>query len=343
MSLFKTLEEITQIPGISGREEKVREYIISRIKGKCQYDIDSLGNIIAFKEGKKRPKNKLFFSAHMDEVGFVVTGVTDEGFLNFTTVGGIDNRVIFGKAVQVGENLIPGIIAGKPIHLSDSNDLESAPDPDKIVVDIGAKDKEDALKHVQLGDYIIYHGPYMQMGDKTIVAKAFDDRAGCAMLLDIIDGDIEYDCTFGFTVQEEIGCVGGETAAYQVNADIGVVVESTTASDIGGVKKDRHVCSQGKGPVISFMDRGAIYDTGLYNYTMETAKNNGIPCQPKAGVFGGNEARVIQTARAGARILAVSLPTRYLHSPSNTLNTDDVENTRKLLEILIKELAEYKA
>lgn len=337
--MIQTLEELSQLPGISGQEHAVREYLCKRLEGHCDYSVDPLGNIIVFKKGLKPAIKKLLFSAHMDEIGFVVTGIHKDGYLHFAKVGGIDDRVIFGKVVQIGPNGIPGVIAGKPVHLVKDSELTDPPPANKLLIDIGAKSKEEAEKLVQPGDAVVYYGPFDRMGEHTIIGKAFDDRAGCAMLLNMIEGEIPYDCWFSFTVQEEIGCVGGEAAAYTVNPDIGIVVESTTASDIGGVDEDCKVCYQGMGPVLSFKDRGAIYDIKIYHRILKLAEQKNIPCQSKLGAFGGNEARAIQTSRGGSRIVAVSLPTRYLHSPSNTLDVRDIDSTRKLLEEILADLA----
>lgn len=340
MNILENLEKLSAISGISGQEDAVREYIIGKIQGKCEHKVDALGNIIAFKKGANTPQNSIYMSAHMDEVGFIVTSISDEGLLRFDTVGGIDSRVVFGKNVLVGKNQVAGVIGGKPVHLLKSEERNTPAELDKLFIDIGAVDKDDAEKHVNIGDGVVFDSQFIKLGEHNIVGKAFDDRAGCAILIDLIETELDYDVTFGFTVQEEIGCVGGQTAAYGVNADIGVVVEATTASDIAGVDENKQVCKQGHGPVISFMDKGAVYDKKLFDLTMDTAKSNNIPCQAKLGVFGGNEARVIQTARSGASIVAVSLPTRYIHSGSNSLDIRDIASTRKLLQVLLKELAE---
>jgi len=174
----------------------------------------------------------------------------------------------------------------------------------------------------------------METGDGSIVAKSLDDRAGCALLVELMKTTLPYDCRFAFTVQEETGCTGAVTAGYTTAPDISIVVESTTASDIAGVSSDKQVCVLGGGPVISFMDRGAVYDSELYNVALQTAKDIGVPAQPKTGVFGGNDSRSIQTARDGAKIMAVSMPCRYIHSPSNMLRVSDIHHTQDLLKAL---------
>lgn len=340
MNIIETLKELTDIPGISGQEYLVREYIISKIEGKCEYFVDPLGNIIVFKKGENTPKNKIYFSAHMDEVGFIVTDITDDGNLRFATSGGIDSRVILGKHVEIGEKRIPGVIGGTPIHMLKKDELYTPPKVEDMLIDIGAKDKADAEQHVNIGDFVVYYAPMIEMGDNAIVGKALDDRIGCALMIDLINSELPYDVHFGFTTQEEVGCMGGETAAYTVAPDIGIALEATTASDIAGVEKSGYVTTQGEGPAISFKDRGTTYDMELYRLTLEAAKKAGIPAQAKLGVFGGNEARVIQTAKGGSRVVAISLPTRYIHSPSSVVDKRDIASTRQLIDVLIKEYAE---
>jgi endoglucanase len=171
------------------------------------------------------------------------------------------------------------------------------------------------------------------------MGKALDDRAGCAMLIKLIQSELEYDCTFVFTVQEEIGCVGAKAAAYTVKPDISIVVETTTAGDLAGVAPNKKVCALKNGPVVPFMDRGTVYDRELYDRAHAVANRLGIPCQTKEGVYGGTEGRSIQTAGAGAKVLAVSLPCRYLHSASCLLAQQDMQQELQLLQALIEEFA----
>lgn len=339
MNIIDNIELLSCLPGISGHEEAVRNEICKQLDGICEYEIDTLGNIIAFKKGNNSPKNKLMLSAHMDEIGFIITSIDDDGMLRFDNVGGIDPRVIFGKAVKIGKNSLPGVIGGNPVHQHTNDELLKLVDTDSLFIDIGASSKEEAAEYVSPGDSVVYQADFVEMGNDTIVGKALDDRAGCALMLDLIAQDLEYDCYFVFTVQEEIGCIGAETAAYSLQPDIGIIIETTTASDIAGVPETKHVCHQGKGPVISFMDRGTLYPRDLYSRVFEVAKANNVPCQAKEGIFGGNEARSIQTSGSGSKVVAVSMPARYLHSPSNSLNKTDIENTGKLLKLLINDLA----
>jgi len=333
--MINTIRILTDIPGTSGDEGRVRDAIMEMVSPYADtVQVDPLGNLIAFKKGKRTPKNRLLYCAHMDEVGFIVTFIEDSGLLRFAPVGGIDSRVVVGKAVEVGDNRLHGVIGTKAVHRQSDKEKEDVLPFDKLYIDIGAKDKEDAERHVSPGDRAVFYSGFREFGEGNILAKALDDRAGCALLIELMKSELDYDSYFAFTVQEETGCTGAVTAGYSVDADISVVVETTTASDIAGVGGDKQVCALGKGPVISFMDKGSVYDGELYRLALRAAKDAGIPTQPKAGVFGGNESRSLQVARDGARILAVSLPCRYIHSPSNMLRVPDIGYTRDLLLML---------
>jgi len=337
---LKALKKLSAIPGASGDEARVRDEIISQIKGYCTFTVDPLGNLICDYKGKKRAKSKVLFCAHMDEVGFIITNIEDSGLLRFGAVGGIDDRVVLGKAVLIGERGMYGVIGAKAGHqLKEKEKTEPVP-ADRLCIDIGAKDKQDALSFVKPGDRAVFYSEFTELCENKIMGRAFDDRAGCALLISMIRKKQEYDCTFAFTTQEETGCSGAMTVGYSVNPDISVIVDATTASDIAGVEPKMTVCELGKGAVVSFMDKGAVYDGGLYGLTLDTASGSRIPCQVKAGVFGGNDSRSIQTARGGARVIAVSLPCRYIHTGNCVLDKSDIKNTEKLLNKLLSELCE---
>lgn len=339
MELLALTKELCALPGISGDEGAVTEYITSCIKGYCDYEIDSLGNIIAHKKGKKRPSKTLMLNAHMDEVGFTVCHIGSDGLLRFHTVGGVDAAVTVGRRVRVGRNGVPGVVGTAPIHLVDASAREKDLKPDELYIDIGAESREEAVQLVSPGDSVTFEDDFVRLGEGLIMGKALDDRAGCAMLIHLIQSELEYDCVFAFTVQEEIGCVGAKAAAFGVRPEVSIVVETTTAGDLAGVAPNKKVCALGQGPVVPFMDRGTVYDRELYARARRLAAEKGIPCQTKEGVYGGTEGRSIQTAAAGARVLAVSLPCRYLHSASCVLAEQDMHAELELLKALIEELA----
>ncbi len=336
--MLSLIEALCALPGAPGNEDAVRNYITESIKDYCDYKIDPLGNIIAHKKGKSAAARLLLLSAHMDEVGLIITAVEESGLLKFTALGGVDASVMAGRRVFIGAAGVPGVVGTKPIHLLESEEREKPLKADTLCIDIGAENRENALELVAPGDTATFEPGLTEFGDGLVRAKALDDRVGCALLIELIRGELPYDCTFAFTVQEETGCIGAKAAAFGVEPDIGIAVETTTAGDIVGTAPARRVCSLGRGPVISFMDKGTIYDRGLFDTAVAVARKRDIPFQVKEGVFGGNESRSVQTAAAGARVLAVSLPCRYLHSPGSVLAKKDLQPTLTLLRGLIEKL-----
>ena len=339
MTTFELVKSLCDIDGVSGNEEQVREYIESLVKDHCECRTDARGNLICFKKGKKTPAKKIMLSAHMDEVGFVVTGIDDDGFLLFSPVGGIDSRVVIGKRVRL-ESGIPAIVGTKPIHMQSADEQNTPLKLSDMYLDIGAKNKEDALESVQLGDHAAFFSNTVLFGNDRIKAKALDDRAGCACLIQLLQQEAEYDFTACFTVCEECGKSGADNAAFSVQPDIAIVVECTTAADVHGVSELNQVVNQGQGPCLSFMDNGCIYDRALFRKGLAIAKENNIPCQVKRAVAGGNDSAVIQVTGAGVKVMAVSMPGRYIHSASNVLKISDIDATTQLLGCLVNNLAD---
>lgn len=330
--------EICALDGTSGDEGAVREYIKSHINAD-EVTTDNLGNLLVFKKGRKTPKNRIMFAAHMDEVGFMVTDITDEGFLRFGAVGGVDPRVVLGRALRFGNGTL-GVVGTKAVHQQSADERKKAPDFSDMLIDIGASSREEAEKHVKRGDCAVFDSDAFVFGDGFIKSKAIDDRAGCLIMMDMINGDPEYDAWYAFTVQEEIGTRGAKAAAFTVAPDIAVVLETTTACDIAGSSGDKRVCELGNGCVVSFMDRATIYDRGLYQLARETADKLGIPNQTKTLIAGGNDSGAIHVSRGGVRTCALSVPTRYLHSPSCVSKLSDIESTAKLANAVLSEFAE---
>lgn len=331
------LKELCLLNGTSGDEAEVRSYIIKQIKDYCTYSVDALGSVIAFKKGKKTPDKKVSINAHMDEVGFIITGITDEGYLRFSKVGGIDRRVCIDRVVTVGSG-VKGVIGDKAFHLLDDDERKKNPSVDKLLIDIGATSRKEAEKVVNLGDFAYFESDYYEFGNGFVKSKALDDRIGCMLMIELIKSELEYDTYFCFNTQEEVGLRGSKCTSYSVQSDIAIVLESTTAADLDGVSGADKVCSLGCGPVISFMDRRTIYDKELYNLAMSLAKENGIPAQTKTAVAGGNDAGSIQFSGKGTRVMAISLPCRYIHSASSVVKLSDIENTRKLLRVLLEKI-----
>ena len=333
------LKELCLADGVSGDESAVRELIISRIKDVCEYRVDNLGSIICFKKGKKTPAKKLMVCAHMDEVGFIVTYIRLDGTLSFGNVGGIDPSVVIGRQVRVGKDRISGVVGSTAVHNLSKEQREKAPKTDSLYIDIGAADRAEAEKYVSPGDCAYFDSEFTDMGS-CIKSKAIDDRAGCAMMTELLHEELEYDTYFVFNVQEEIGLRGATASAYSVAPDYAIVLETTTAADIDGASGAKRVCEVGKGPVVSFMDRHTMYDKELYRLAFDIAEEQGIPCQTKTMIAGGNDAGAIHISGRGVRTMAVSLPCRYLHSPSSVIAGADLENTYKLVKSLIGRIHE---
>lgn len=337
--MFNVLKELCLLNGISGREDEVRNYIIDKISNRedCKYIIDNLGNLIVEKKGENPSKKKAMISAHMDEVGLIVNYITDDGFLKFSKVGGIQTKVLLGRTVKVGT--IVGVIGVKPIHLLESDKKAEIPQNDELYIDIGADSKEQAESLVSLGDAIYFNSEYCEFGKDKIKAKAIDDRLGCAMLLKLIEEPLKYDAVFAFLVQEEIGCRGAGACANFVQPDYAIVLESTTAADIAGVENEKRVCILGEGPVVSFADLSTIYSKTLFDRAFKIAKKNNLPIQTKTVVSGGNDAGAIHKSGVGVKTISVSAPCRYLHSPSCVIDRNDANNMYQLTKLIFEDYA----
>lgn len=333
---MEQLKALCELQGVSGREDAVRNYIIEKIKDKAEVSVDALGNVIAFVKGKTCASKKVMADAHMDEVGFIVHYITPDGMLKFQTVGGIMTGVLLARRVRFSNGTV-GVISSKPIHLLEGDQRDKMPDEESLYIDIGASSYEEASAVVSLGDCAVFDERFEQLGD-LMVSKALDDRAGCAALIDIINGEVEYDFYAVFSVMEEIGH-GARTATFSVNPDYAVVLEATTAADIAGVAEDKKVCKVKNGATVSFMDRGTMYDKALFDKTLEIAKENGVKCQIKSYVSGGNNAAGIHQTGDGVKTVAISVPCRYIHSASCVASEEDVTSVRDLARAVIMKMA----
>jgi len=341
-NIIDEIKTLSLINGTSGDEKEVRSYICSQLDNidSVNYSVDKLGNIIGFKKGNKKPKNKVMLAAHMDEVGFITTFITDDGFIKFAPVGGIDVKAAIGKPV-VFQNGTNGVIGLKAIHLQKQEERDNLPKFEDLYVDIGARDKSDAQNFISLGDNFYFKSEFFEYGDDFIKGKALDDRVGCAILLKILREEAENELHFAFTVQEEVGLRGAKTAAFQIKPDFAIVLETTTACDISGVSGEKQVCKLKNGVVISHMDMRTIYDKELYVLANNTAKSLDIKAQTKTMVAGGNDSGAIHLSGEGVRTLALSLPTRYLHSPACVINKSDLFDTIALAKEMSKILINY--
>lgn len=336
--MLELIKKLSLLNGTSGREDEVRAFIIDEVKDFADsIETDPLGNLIVFKKGKMTPKNRIMLDAHADEVGFMITNINSDGTLGFERIGGIDKRVMIGRAVTVGDNGINGVIGIKPIHFVKGDDRLAM--PEKMYIDIGADTAQEAEKLVSPGDCAYFNSDFVEFGDGFIKGKALDDRAGCAILINMIKSELPYDMYFNFATGEEVGLGSAGTAAYRINPDYAIVVETTTASDLADVPENKKVCKLGEGAVISFMDRRTIYPKKLFDRVFELAKRDGIKAQVKSAVAGGNNAGIIHKTVGGIKTITVSMPCRYLHSPSCVLKIEDIIESEKIIRALAEDFA----
>ena len=331
--MIELLKQLCSLDGTSGDEGAVRDFVISQIKDYCEYKVDNLGNIIAFKKGRNTPAKKVLIDAHLDEVGLIITHVESNGFLRFKTVGGIDTAALMFRRVLINGKT-PGVIGGKPVHLCDGDERKKLPVADSLYIDIGVSDESAAKQLVSVGDCAVMCSDFAAVGDK-VLTKALDDRVGCLVLIDILKQDAEYDFYASFSVQEEVGLRGAGVVAFSVEPDAAIVIDGTTAADVAGVSPAKQVCQQGKGAVVSFMDGATSYDREYYN----AALGSGIPAQSKTAVAGGNNAGAIHLSRGGVRTVALSVPCRYIHTANSVCDMSDVIAVRDLARYMTDKIA----
>ena len=339
--MLNTLKILCSLSGVSGWEDDVRDYILQRAMDFAdQVETDAMGNLYAFKKGAVTPEKPVMVCAHMDEVGLIVTRIGDDGYLSFDFVGGVDRRVVLGKRVFVGPNAVPGVIGLKPKHLCTADEMEnSVPALDTLYVDIGAESAEEARGLVRPGDRGVFDPYICEFGNGFLKAKALDDRVGCAAMLKLLEQELPLDTWFVFTVQEEVGCRGAGIAAERIRPGHAVILEGTTAADVGGVSKGQEICFLGKGVVIPFMDRGTIAPRDFWERVTSIASKNGIPWQVKEKIAGGTDASAIQRRGTGAKVVTISAPLRNIHSPAGVGKISDMELMPGLCRLVLEDLA----
>lgn len=329
------LKEYTLAFGVSGCEGEIRNIIKRNVESFGVVSIDKLGNLIVHKKGAGK---KVMVAAHMDEVGFIATSIREDGGVKFAPVGGIDVRILLSKRVYFGRTGIKGVIGYKPIHIQSSEERNKPVDLKELFIDIGASSREEAEKYIKIGDYATFESEYIDLGE-YIKAKALDDRAGCAVVTEVLKEDYIHDFYGVFTVQEEVGRRGAAVAAFSIQPDIAIVIEGTTCADIAKDEKD-YVTSPGFGPAISIIDRTSAADGRLIRRIVEVADKNSIPYQYRRGKVGGNDAGSIHRAGEGCITATVSVPTRYIHSPISMINKRDYEDAIKLVKLVLKSIEE---
>lgn len=334
------LKQLTEAVGPSGFEDEVRNLIRENVAPHVDnLYTDVSGNLYAEKS-MTAPGPRILLDAHMDEVALMIVHVEDNGLLRFRPIGGIDPRVLVSKPLRIGSEKRFGVIGAKPIHLQEASERRKPLPMDKLYIDIGAKDKADALAAIRLGDIAVFATEYEEMGDNCVKAKSFDDRAGCAVLVETLKKNFNVPLVGAFTVQEEIGLRGATVAGYRVEPDIAIALEATVCYDIVGAPGHGEGTVLGKGPALTVQDSRTIADRRFLEFMISVAEKNGIPYQLRRIKGGSNDFGAIHTTRGGVVGGGISLPLRYMHAPSQMISLDDYQNTIALVGAVVTSIAE---
>ncbi len=336
--IFEYFNEIGSAFGPSGREDEVRA-VIGAMAGALCDDMwtDAMGSLICRKKGVGKPglKKKILLAAHMDSIGVVVTSIDEKGFLRFANIGGLSKADLINIVVRF-ENGTRGVIS-----CEEKTPLEKAT-LQNLFIDIGATDRDHAKTMVQVGDFAVYDAPRFEQGG-VICGPYLDNRIGCVALLrtmELLPEEVANDLYFAFTVQEEVGLRGAGPAAFAVEPDFAFAVDVTDTGDLPEHKYPMD-CHMGGGPAIKIMDRSTICTPAMVEALEDAAQNLGMTVQREILQFGGTDTAMLQRARAGVQAGAVSIPTRYIHSPSEMCAAQDIEDAAKLLaETIVNVLRE---
>ena len=321
------VKKLVETAGPSGYESEIRAAIQSEVAGLAnETRVDALGNLIAIKGLSDTGGRTVMLSAHMDEIGVIATHVDDDGFIRFTTIGGVRRQTCLGGRVRF-LNGTQGVIGGD--YFEDRNKL---PAFEQMFIDVGAASRAECP--VKVGDMATFDRPFTENNGR-LVSKAMDDRIGVAILIETMRqlGETPHQAAFVFSVQEEVGLRGATTAAYGVDPDIGIAVDVTGTGDTP--KGMKMAVSLGKGPAIKVRDQGMLSDPRVVDWMVRTAEEFGIPYQLEVLELGTTDARAIQLSRAGVPTGCISIPCRYIHAPSEMVDYDDVQNAVRLLVALL--------
>jgi len=326
----KLLQQLTEAFGPSGYEDNIRKLVLAEVKPLAdEIKVDALGNLIARKRPNKVTKDtkKIMIAAHMDEIGLMVSHVDENGFVRFSSIGGVFGKYVLGGRVRF-LNGVQGVIGYDRFEK-----VHEVPSFDKIYIDVGATSKKDCP--VKVGDVAAFDRPFVEMGNR-LVAKSMDDRVGVLVAIETLRAlkSTPHDVYFVFTTQEEVGTRGAGTSAFGVDPDVGIAIDVTSSADTPNAMKMEMVL--GKGPCVKIRDSGALSDPRVVQWMIRTAEKNKIPYQREVLLFGGTDAHAIQLTRAGVPAGCLSIATRYVHSPSEMVDYTDVQNSVKLLAAILR-------
>jgi endoglucanase len=343
MTLIEILEDLSNACGVTGREQEIASLMRKYLKPYVdEVKEDKLGNVIGIREGEKHAR-KVMLAAHMDEIGLLVKTITKEGFLYFVKVGGIDDRILPAQKVIIHAENGPlhGIIGSRPPHIQKIEERQKVISYDELFIDVGAKSLEEAQKMgVKIGDTASFDVRFAKIGKNVVIGKAFDDRIGLAIMIETLKRLRKTECSVYAvgTVQEEAGSRGAATSAFGISPDVGLALDVTVAGDTPGVKEVETPIKMGRGPALTVADSGMIVPPRILRLLVNTAEQNKLPYQLETLMGGSTDAARILLTREGVPCGAISIPTRYIHSPTSMLDLEDVENTVKLLVAVIQQI-----
>ncbi|HSI75847.1 MAG TPA: M42 family metallopeptidase [Lunatimonas sp.] len=342
VSLLKT---VCDLPGAPGFEKQVRDFIVKEVAPLVDaVEVDNLGNVIAIKRGKRNPENKrVMVAAHMDEIGFIVTHIDDNGFLRFHTLGGFDPKTLTAQRVIVhGRKDLIGVMGSKPIHVMTTEERQKVAKITDYFIDLGMG-KSEVEKFVRVGDPITREREFIEMGD-CVNCKSIDNRVAVFILLETLRRleNPAYDVYATFTVQEEVGLRGANVSAHFIDPDFGIAVDTTIAYDVPGASAHEKITELGKGTAIKIMDASTICDYRMVAFMKKTAEEKGIKWQPEILTAGGTDTAGVQrNGKQGAISGAISIPTRHLHQVIEMAHKDDIGASVDLLKALLESIDTY--
>lgn len=338
---FELLKQISETPGAPGYEKPIRNLIIEQVSSLVdKVDVDNMGNIIAFKKGKG--DKKVMLAAHMDEIGFIVNHIDENGFIRFIPLGGFDPKTLTSQRVIVhGKKDMVGVMGSKPVHVMTDEEKKRAPKTEDYFIDLGMK-KEEVEKYIEIGNPVTRERELIEMGD-CVNGKSLDNRISVFVLIEVLKAlqstPHPYDIYAVFTVQEEVGIRGAQVATQNIEPDFGFAIDTTIAFDVPGSQAHEQVTRLGEGTAVKILDSTAIADYRMVEFIKKVARDKQIKWQPELLAKGGTDTAMVQRmTKSGSIAGAVSIPTRHIHQVIETIHKEDIENSIQLIKNCLTEL-----
>jgi len=338
------LKQICELPGAPGFEDKIRSFLVSQLDSTADaIEVDNMGNLYAIKKSNHSSSKKVMVTAHMDEIGFIVNHIDDNGFVRFHTLGGFDPKTLTAQRVIIhGKEDVIGVMGSKPIHVMPPEERNKMPKSTDYFIDLGM-DKKSVEELVDVGDSITRERKLIEMG-QCVNCKSIDNRVSVFVLLQAFKKlqEVPMDVYAVFSVQEEVGLRGASVAAHNINPDFGINLDTTIAYDVPGAQPQEQVTKLGAGAAIKIMDSSVICDRRMVKYLKNIASENNIKWQPEVLPAGGTDTASLQrNGKSGSISGGISIPTRHLHQVIEMAHQEDVKHAIELLKLSIENLNEH--